>query len=416
MKKLKNTRMVGTAVITVALACCHSLKPDGPEATITSVEPQKINSRQDTALTITGETFSIALLRDVGCGHGTAIATDDTYQVELIPDKDESTVFFAAEVNWIDENNLEAWINAESLPPGDYSIRVIDPWGRFSELMDAVKVLKSGGDDEFDTDSVTSSDSENDPSTSDTGVETDTDTDTDTQTATDSVSDTVDETETETETWDSTSFDSGGSDDSESDTDSGLTEVTCEEICSEAASAFESTDDMLPESPVWEHGEDGNGRYFWGTHIGAEYDLCESARLTSVPIDLTPCDGRTLELTFNLKYEYDTPLGNGYSDGLTFEFFDGASWETVIPDGGWDVDEMQTSYAPPEVDACPEALEIEGHGCFSGSSEGWTQKVFRLEWIEFPPNFQFRLIHGSDWEKNYDGTYLDAVDFRAVVP
>ncbi len=400
MKKLKNTRVAGTAVLTAVLACCHSLKPEGPEATLTFVEPQTIDSSEDTSLTISGDSFSIALFRDVSCGHGTAIATDDSYAVEFISVEDESAVFFADEVNWLDERRLEVWIDAGSVPPGDYSLRVIDPWGRSSQLADAVEVSSF-------TDGDTHSDGETDKGTEDT----------ETCSAPDTVSDGDD-----SDTWDvetSTDHDS-----QTIDTDSQTeTEITCEEICLSASSSFDDPDEMTPHSAdpahaVWEHGTLDTGRTAWATLWGEPYKTCESARLTSRAIDMTPCDDRHVEVTFMLQYEYDSTFGSGssYKDGLTVEFFNGQSWETVAPEGGWTVNNMETSHTPPDVIGCDQALEIVDHGCFSGSSEGWTPKVFRLDWSKFPPNFRFRLIHGSDWEKNYEGTYLDAVDFRPVAP
>jgi hypothetical protein len=237
----------------------------------------------------------------------------------------------------------------------------------------------------------------------------DTDTDTDGDSDTDTDTDIDTDTDTDSDT-DSDSDSDGGPDtdtDTDSDTDTGSDPCDLDQL-----EDFEADDGLFVEDPtdsVWEWGaivagapEEGHGNV-WATNLSGDYNNCDSAFLNSPTIDLSMCGGMTLNLQFDIWYEYEGDAGDW--DGLLVEFWDGSAWVQIDPVGGWDTTSISASQGctvgtPPYVNGKPG---------FTGESTVWVTVEFQYTPTAFSTDFGFRFAHGSDGFVIEAGAYIDNI-------
>ncbi|MDD5308845.1 MAG: hypothetical protein PHU25_16140 [Deltaproteobacteria bacterium] len=164
-----------------------------------------------------------------------------------------------------------------------------------------------------------------------------------------------------------------------------------------------------PADGVWAWGSisggtpptSGHGNV-WGTNLSGDYGNCDDDTLTSPDIDLSGCTGKAVTLSFDVWYRYENQNGFAPYDGFTVELFDGTSWTSVAPAGGWDTVSITAT-------GCGTAPYVNGKPGFEDTSNGWVVKSITVPSGALVSTFKVRFVHGSDNATTDYGAYIDNV-------
>ena len=149
-----------------------------------------------------------------------------------------------------------------------------------------------------------------------------------------------------------------------------------------------------------------SGTSCWGTNLGGNYSNCEFSCIETPELNLNGVKG---SLSFSFKAKYD--LESDY-DGVTPRFWNGANWQTITPENGWDVDKVILGGSCSWADVTWPAF-----GQYDPYDPvGWESKTFELN-SNTNSNFFDSLFKGRVYLETDEGTlgtgfYLDDLQIK----
>ncbi len=162
----------------------------------------------------------------------------------------------------------------------------------------------------------------------------------------------------------------------------------------------------------WECGEPssgpGAGSQVWATNLSGDYSNDESGFVRSGAMDLSNCDGQTIQMTIRHWFEFQGGISN--ADGGIVQVTTGnpdelkTGWTTIEPNGG-------VLYLPDVTASFP---PVDNSAAFSGNdtkNEGmWVESTFDLTDYSGQEAFHIRFVFGSNGANTDTGWYIDEVE------
>jgi hypothetical protein len=211
----------------------------------------------------------------------------------------------------------------------------------------------------------------------------------------------------------------------DSGTDTGIEDGTDSEACRGVLyqESFDSSSGSFVASGSrsswdWGIGTEGLGcraGSCWSTNPWGDYNQCEDSTLTSPPIDLSECMGRSASVSLRYWHWFDfewNTADSACNDGVAVEFSTdgGYSWNQIAPRDGWTPSLLVPALDCRSMDPLfsPHANGRGGFDC-QGNEDTWEQIGFELPATMFVGNLQVRFVMGSTYEGQYAGYTVDEI-------